>query len=151
MHAGVEMSLQRRAVLSLLVIAVSFRAVTTLSTAPSNAFVEVRPKLWRYNREFAFLPSPAARTPVAVWLVEVKSSLILIDTGAASPEYRVPFLEALKSHLNSLEAPLRTVLCWFTHALLRLAQAKQLQLYIFCISCFTVASLASIKRCAQAK
>ena len=110
-HAGIEMILQRKTLLGLLVLAVSLRAVTTLSTAPSITFVEVRPKLWRYNGEFAFLPSPAARTPVAVWLVEVKSFLILIDTGAASSEYREPFLEALKKQLSSLKNPLRLVLC----------------------------------------
>lgn len=106
----VEMGLQRNAVLSLWIAALSLLAVAAMSTAPSNTFVEVRPKLWRYNGEFAFLPSPAARTPVAVWLIEVKSSWILIDTGAASPEYREPFLEALKNQLNSFKNPLRLVL-----------------------------------------
>lgn len=118
MLAGIEMGLQRKAILALLVLAVSLRAVTTLSTAPSDTFVQVRPKLWRYNGEFAFLPSPAVRTPVAVWLVEAKSSLILIDTGAASPEYREPFLEALKKQLSSLKNPLRLVLCKLTRAVL---------------------------------
>ena len=81
-----------------------------LSSAPSNDFVEVRPQLWRYNGEFAFIPSPAQRTPVAVWLVEVKSSWILIDTGAASPEYKDPFLAALKRKLSSSSSPLRLIL-----------------------------------------
>lgn len=81
-----------------------------LSSAPSNEFVEVRPQLWRYNGEFAFIPSPAQRTPVAVWLVEVKSSWILIDTGAASPEYKDPFLAALKRKLSSSISPLLLIL-----------------------------------------
>ena len=122
------MGLQHKAIVGLIAFAVSVRAVTALSTAPSHTFVEVRPKLWRYNGEFAFLPSPAARTPVAVWLVEVKSSLILIDTGAASPEYREPFLEALKKQLNSLKKPLRMVLRKSTHA-----QAEQTQKLILCL------------------
>lgn len=81
-----------------------------LSSAPSNDFVEVRPQLWRYNGEFAFIPSPAQRTPVAVWLVEAKSSWILIDTGAASPEYKDPFLAALKRKLSSSSSPFRLIL-----------------------------------------
>lgn len=126
MHAGIEMSFQTTAIFSLLALAVSIRAVTTLSTAPSNTFVELRPKLWRYNGEFAFLPSPAARTPVAVWLVEVQSSLILIDTGAASPEYREPFLKALKEQLHSLKHPLRLVLRKSTSAVPRLDSWQKL-------------------------
>lgn len=118
------MSSQRKATLSLTVLAVVLRAVTTLSTAPSNTFVEVRPNLWRYNGEFAFLPSPAARTPVAVWLVEVNSYLILIDTGAASPEYREPFLAALKEQLNIFKKPLRLVLRKSTQAVHRLNSRK---------------------------
>ena len=84
--------------------------VFSLSTAPSDEFVEVRPQLWRYNGEFAFLPSPAARSPVAVWLVEVKSSWILIDAGASSPEYREPFFTALKQKLSSSSSVLRLLL-----------------------------------------
>lgn len=106
----IEMGLQRKSLISMLATAIFVSAVTALSTAPSNTFVEVRPKLWRYNGEFAFLPSPAARTPVAVWLVEAPSSLILVDTGAASPEYKEPFLKALKRQLDSLSTPLRLVL-----------------------------------------
>ncbi|DBB15313.1 TPA: hypothetical protein ACH3X3_003566 [Trebouxia sp. C0006] len=86
-----------------------------LSSAPSNEFVEVRPQLWRYNGEFAFIPSPAQRTPVAVWLVEVKSSWILIDTGAASPEYKDPFLAALKRKLSSSISPLLLILLTHGH------------------------------------
>ena len=121
------MGLQRKAVLSLWMNALSLLAVAALSTAPSNTFVEVRPKLWRYNGEFAFLPSPAARTPVAVWLVEVKSSWVLIDTGAASPEYREPFLEALKNHLDSFTNPLRLVLRKSTSAVHSINSCKNLQ------------------------
>ena len=83
---------------------------SSLSSAPSNTFVEVRPNLWRYNGEFAFIPSPAQRTPVAFWLVEAKSAWILIDTGAASPEYAEPFLAALKQKLSASSNPLRVIL-----------------------------------------
>lgn len=89
--------------------------VFSLSTAPSDEFVEVRPQLWRYNGEFAFLPSPAARSPVAVWLVEVKSSWILIDAGASSPEYREPFFTALKQKLSSSSSVLRLLLLTHGH------------------------------------
>lgn len=98
-------------VLTLLVAAELAGHVASLSSAPSTEFVEVRPQLWRYNGEFAFIPSPAQRTPVAVWLVEVKSSWILIDTGAASPEYKDPFLAALKRKLSSSSSALRLILC----------------------------------------
>lgn len=125
--SNVVMNLKRKAVLCLWIAVLSFRAVAALSTAPSNTFVEVRPNLWRYNGEFAFLPSPAARTPVAVWLVEVKSSWILIDTGAASPEYRESFLEALKNQLNSLKNPLRLVLRKSTSAVLTFNSCRSFQ------------------------
>ncbi len=98
------------ALLTLFVAAGFAVHAASLSSAPSNEFVEVRPQLWRYSGEFAFLPSPAQRTPVAVWLVEVKSSWILIDTGAASPEYKDPFLAALKRKLSSSSSPLRPIL-----------------------------------------
>ena len=98
------------ALLTLVVAAGSAVHVAPLSSAPSNEFVEVRPQLWRYNGEFAFIPSPAQRTPVAVWLVEAKSSWILIDTGAASPVYKDPFLAALKRKLSFLSSPLRLIL-----------------------------------------
>lgn len=127
-YAGiVEMNLQRKAVLSLWMAALWLLAVAASSTAPSNTFVEVCPKLWRYNGEFAFLPSPAARTPVAVWLVEVKSSWILIDTGAASPEYREPFLEALRNQLNSFRNPLRLIMRKSIRAVLSFNSCTSLQ------------------------
>ena len=96
--------------LSVFFAAASFCCVKALSTAPSHEFQEVRPKLWRYNGEFAFIPSPAARTPVAVWLIEVKSAWIMIDAGAASPEYSEPFLKALKQKLSTSNNPLRLIM-----------------------------------------
>lgn len=98
------------AMLSVLIAAASFFCVKGLSTAPSHEFQEMRPKLWRYNGEFAFIPSPAARTPVAVWLLEIKSAWVLIDAGAASPEYSEPFLKALKQKLSSSNNPLRLIM-----------------------------------------
>lgn len=100
----------RTARICLVTIIASAALVSATSTAPSHDFVQVRPKLWRYNGEFAFLPYPAARTPVAVWLVEADSSWILIDNGAASPEYRDDFLAALKRRLSSSSNPLRIIL-----------------------------------------
>ena len=100
----------RTALVCLITATASAVLVSATSTAPSHDFVQVRPKLWRYNGEFAFLPSPAARTPVAVWLVEADSSWILIDNGAASPEYSDDFLAALSRKLSSSGNHLRIIL-----------------------------------------
>ena len=97
-------------VLLVTLVATPVALVSATSTAPSDEFVEVRPKLWRYNGEFAFIPYPVTRTPVAVWLVEEDSAWIVIDAGAATPEYKDPFLPAFQKRISTSGKPVRLIL-----------------------------------------
>lgn len=83
-----------------------FRRVTP-TPAP---FVELRPGLWRSRSDFNFFPPPALPTPVAAWLVEGKSSWVLIDAGVNTEAYAPGFKAALQEHIAVSSKKLGAVL-----------------------------------------
>ena len=92
------------------VVAVPLASLRAAKSTPAP-FVKLRPGLWRSNNDFSFVPPPALPVPVAVWLVEGKSSWTLIDLGAAVPAYAPGFKAALQERLVASKKPLGLVLC----------------------------------------
>ena len=92
------------------IVAIPLASQRGAKTTPAP-FIEIRPGLWRSNNDFSFVPPPALPVPVAVWLVEGKSSWVLIDTGAAVPAYAPGFKSAMQERLTASKKPLGLVLC----------------------------------------
>ena len=92
------------------IVAIPFATQRAAKLTPAP-FVELRPGLLRSNNDFSFVPPPALPVPVAVWLVEGKSSWVLIDSGAAVPAYAPGFKRALHEQLIASKKRLGLVLC----------------------------------------